>query len=242
MRLTVLGKYGTFPAPGGACSGYLLERDGRYVLLDCGNGVMSRLQGVVPIERLEAIVLSHLHDDHAGDVRILKYAVETKRAFGTMTDRIKLYMPREPKRTAEDLAYAEAFEVSYVDGHTVLEAAGLELRFSPMRHSVETYAISVGDGSRRMVYSADTTRHEGLVRFAAGADLLLCEATIAETGPVPIPHMTAAEAGETAREAGVGRLLLTHLWCDESEERCLRAARTAFERTEFVQEMKTYEI
>ncbi|GGD77269.1 MBL fold metallo-hydrolase [Paenibacillus nasutitermitis] len=242
MKLIVLGKYGTFPAAGGACSGYLIENNGRYLLIDCGNGVLSRLQHICRIEDLEAIVLSHLHDDHAGDLRILKYAVETKLAFGTMRHRVKVYMPSSPERAARDLDYPQAFDISYVNEKTELELAGLHLRFCPMRHSIETYAISLEAGAKKLVYSADTTFHEGLIRFAAGADVLLCEATLAEAGDVPIPHMTALEAGETARLAGVERLLLTHLWCDEDAERCLLTARTVFEQSEEVMELQEYVI
>lgn len=242
MKLTVLGKYGTFPAPGGACSGYLIEHEGRKILLDCGNGVMSRLQEICSINELEAIVISHLHDDHAGDLRILKYAVETKLAFGTMSERIKLYMPASPTEAVRDLDAPQSFDVSYVDEHMVLHMAGMRLSFCPMRHSVETYAVSVESDSGRLVYSADTTYHEGLVQFAAGADLLLCEATIAEAGSVPIPHMTAAQAGLTALQAGCGRLLLTHFWCDEREEHCLEAARAVFPRTEAVAELQEYRL
>ena len=38
MKLTVLGCNGPYPAPGGACSGYLLQEGDTGVLLDCGAG------------------------------------------------------------------------------------------------------------------------------------------------------------------------------------------------------------
>jgi ribonuclease BN (tRNA processing enzyme) len=37
MKLTVLGATGGFPARGTATSGYLLELDGHYILIDCGS-------------------------------------------------------------------------------------------------------------------------------------------------------------------------------------------------------------
>jgi len=46
MKLTVLGCCGPYPAAGGACSGYLLEEDGYRVLIDCGNGVLSRYSSI----------------------------------------------------------------------------------------------------------------------------------------------------------------------------------------------------
>jgi ribonuclease BN (tRNA processing enzyme) len=63
-----------------------------------------------------------------------------------------------------------------------------------------------------------------LVELAAGADVLLCEATWPSRGPggiAPSPgiHLTGREAGEHAAAAGVGRLLLTHIavWHDPDE-------------------------
>jgi ribonuclease Z len=61
------------------------------------------------------------------------------------------------------------------------------------------------DTGRAAVYSADTEPCAALVRLAAGADLLLHEATGEHPG-----HSTPAEAAEVAREAGVARLALIH--------------------------------
>lgn len=48
MKLTVLGCNGPYPAPGGACSGYLLQEGDTGVLLDCGAGVLAQLEKHMP--------------------------------------------------------------------------------------------------------------------------------------------------------------------------------------------------
>ena len=78
MRLTILGNNGPYPAAGGACSSYLLESDSgsTAILVDCGAGALARLEERLPIERLDAVVLSHLHYDHMSDMLPLHYALQ----------------------------------------------------------------------------------------------------------------------------------------------------------------------
>ena len=52
MKLTVLGASGGFPSAGGATSGYLLELDGRYILIDCGSGVLANLFRFIRLEQI----------------------------------------------------------------------------------------------------------------------------------------------------------------------------------------------
>jgi ribonuclease BN (tRNA processing enzyme) len=84
---------------------------------------------------------------------------------------------------------------------------------------------SVGDGE--IVYSADTRPGDEIVDAARGADLLIIEGTL------PRPertghrgHLTPEEAGEHAKEAGVKRVVITHIsdelgddWAREEAER-----------------------
>ena len=52
------------------------------------------------------------------------------------------------------------------------------------------------------------------------------------------PHLTAAEAGELAKKAGVGRLLCTHIWGGGyTDEQILKEARKEFPAAEVVEEM-----
>ena len=75
MQLTILGNSGPYPAPGGACSGYLLSQGDTHVLLDCGLGVLARLQEHISLGALSALVLTHLHFDHVSDAFDLAIAM-----------------------------------------------------------------------------------------------------------------------------------------------------------------------
>jgi ribonuclease Z len=100
---------------------------------------------------------------------------------------------------------------------------------------------------RTLVYSGDTRPHLALLEAARGADLLIHEATFGgdeaeravETG-----HSTAAEAGRVALEAGVRRLVLTHIsprYTRDAPE-LLAEARALFPETMIARDGMTLEV
>src|ERR1700704_2531894 len=75
MRLTILGKSPSWQDAGGACSGYLIEEADTCVVVDCGNGVFSKLRRYRDYTRIDAVVISHLHADHFLDLVPFSYAL-----------------------------------------------------------------------------------------------------------------------------------------------------------------------
>ena len=95
MQLTILGNNGPFPAPNGACSGYLLESDSgdTRVLIDCGPGVLARLMDLGGPAALDAVLLSHLHYDHMSDMLPMQYALQ----FNPRPKPLPVYAPDAPE-------------------------------------------------------------------------------------------------------------------------------------------------
>ena len=233
MRLTVLGKSPSWQDADGACSGYLIEEDGASVLIDCGNGVFSKLRRYRDYTRLDAVLISHLHADHFLDLVPYAYALTyAPRQQPVPVDRWPgTDEPARPRLVAPPGAGATFRQVVGAWGNDdLIEAAfrleedtldsepavgPLRFAFTSVPHFKETYAIGVSSaagGGGRLVFGADSAPNDGLVSFAQGAELLMVEATLPRperTGKRG--HLTPREAGEHGRAAGAKRLVLTHI-------------------------------
>lgn len=243
MKLTVLGNYGPYPKAGGACSGFLLDSGHSKILIDCGSGVVSRLLQFIDIEELSAVVLSHLHSDHASDMLTLSYAVSIKMMKGSQDSPIKVYAPKEPENEYLRIAEREAFDVYSISDELEIDLDGVRISFKQMKHGYENFAICFKKDNRKFVYSGDTMPNDDLIKFAEGADLFLCEAGLLERDEksVRAMHLTAKEAGEIAEKAQVKRLLLTHFLPDTKMDHYMNEASTVYNGImEIAGENKTY--
>ncbi|MFE6067215.1 MBL fold metallo-hydrolase [Streptomyces sp. NPDC056525] len=213
LRITVLGSATPFPRPGNACSGYLVEGGGVRVWVDAGSGTLAELQRHVAVGDVDAVWVSHLHADHSADLLTFSYALlyaglETDLPvplFGPVgiADRLAGFLTNGPERSPVE----KAFSVRELHDGQVARIGGLTLTSRAVEHGLPAFALRVEDeGGHSLVYSGDCEPCPSLIELARDCDLFVCEAD----GETP-GHHSAAQAGRTAAEAGVGRLVLTHV-------------------------------
>ena len=204
MLVRVVGCSPSWPNPGGTHSGYLLEAGSDRLLLDCGPGVLSRLRAEEGWPRIDAIVLTHFHLDHCGDLVAWLWGCLT----GGGPPAPALYIPPGGRPDLDALAsrFDEAFDVHEYDG--AFDVAGFHVTPFRVPHFDEpTWAMRVERDGVVVAYSADTGPSDTLVELARDADLFVCEATLDEPAD---GHLTHEQAGDAARRANAKRLLLTH--------------------------------
>ncbi|WP_128801213.1 MULTISPECIES: MBL fold metallo-hydrolase [unclassified Streptomyces] len=215
MRLTVLGGCGAWPTAVQACSGYLVEYDGFRLLLDPGYATLPRLLRHHTVDAVDAVLVSHGHPDHCADLNPLL------RARGLSEDpppALPVYAP-----------YGALDAVLALDRPGMLAAAYRLHEFDPgerfgigpftvdtrlLPHFVPNAGIRLSTPGGVLAYTGDTGPSAEIPRLAEGADLFLSEATYIHRVPEDDASclLTAELAGRYAQQAGVARLLLTHLW------------------------------
>ncbi|EOD00711.1 MBL fold metallo-hydrolase [Caldisalinibacter kiritimatiensis] len=244
MKLTVLGNNGPYPKAGGACSGYLVESSNTKILLDCGNGILARLQKICNIYDIDAIILSHLHSDHISDIMVLKYAIGINKVRKNLDLSIPLYTATDDQNIINKLNYNEAFKIEPIEDESKIRIKNLDIEFKRMKHPVEAYGIKINDGNKSFVYSGDTSYHDELIEFVKDADFFLCEAGILEKDKTEdSPHLSPKEAGDVAEKANVKRLVLTHFWPEYRLDKIMNEAKETYDGIlELSEEMKTYYI
>ena len=221
MRITVLGKSPSWQDADGACSGYLVEEGGTCLLLDCGNGVFSKLRRYRDYVDVDAVVISHLHADHFLDLVPFAYAltyaprqqpVPVDRWPGTDSPaRPRLYAPRgarrdvppRRRRVGQRGPHRERVRPRRVRAPTRRSTVGT-LRIALPRGAALHDDVRGRDRRRRTAAGASPTaptaaRPRSSCEFADGADLLMIEATLPRPerdGVARAPH---ARRGRRAR-------------------------------------------
>lgn len=249
MNLTVLGKSPAWQDVDGACSGYLVTEGDTHLVVDCGNGVFSKLRHHVDYVDVSAIVISHLHADHYFDLIPFAFAliyaprqqpVAVDRWPGTeFPARPTLYGPPGCKEVFSRITdtfgmpdlLERAFKVIEYDPSSTVEVGPIRLRFQLVPHYIETYAIEIlCSTGKRITYGADCRPNSELVEFAADTDLLIAESTLPRPERTGIRgHLTPEEAGEHARDAGAAKLLLTHISDELDPDWAVAQAKSVFD-------------
>jgi len=238
-ELIFLGAGAIMPDHPGDHTALLIQHGPHRILLDAGPAVMMQLDriGVSP-HQITHIYFSHQHGDHILGSPIflfyhrMRYLMAAQPVLEAWFMLMEVVYPDYLPKVADELAFL-FLEEGKSEPLPVADDISITLARTDHTPNIPAYAarfdFAATDTTPRfsIVYSGDTRPSQGVVDLARGADLLIHEATAAEslgqkTGGV---HSTAREAGRVAAQAGVKALALVHrlagdpeAWRREAEE------------------------
>jgi len=192
-----------------ASGGLWLDLGGTEILLDPGPGTLVQAaKRKLKATKLKAIILSHRHLDHSGDINIMIEAMTE----GGFRQRGVLFAPRDA--LDEDPVVLHYLRPS-LEGIEVLKEGGSyrigDISFhTPLRHRhpVETYGIVFEPPRHTISCLVDTRYFDELCRHYK-SDLLILNVVRLETGG-PFDHLSAPEAGEIIKYLKPKAAILSH--------------------------------
>ena len=209
MKVTFMGTAGArfMVAKQLAASGGLYIEDGKArIALDPGPGaIVQYAKRKVDLTKLDAIVVSHRHLDHCGDVNVMVEAMTE----GGFVHRGRLFCPSD---ALDDdpvvLRYLRNFpqEVVRLQPETTYNVNGVEFSTSPRHvHQVETYGFRFGD---RLGLVTDSAYYDGIAEQHR-AEVMVIHVVLMQCR-AELPHLCLDDAERIIREARPKLAILTH--------------------------------
>jgi ribonuclease BN (tRNA processing enzyme) len=238
VEITVVGSGTVVPRPdrGQSC---VVVRAGEEVLaFDLGAGAVRGMvaAGLDPFAT-ERIFFTHFHPDHTLEAVNLLFAMN----YGTDEPRTRPLHVTGPEPFEDFWSSVLGVWGEWMQGDfairtrelphscdTPIELGGCSLTWAPVAHRPESIAYRMDADGGSFVYTGDTEYSESLVGLANGADTLLVECSFPDDAPVP-GHLTPGGVARIAREASVGRVVLTHLYPPVDDGRLPGAVREGFD-------------
>lgn len=186
MRLTVVGSGDAFGSGGRTNTCFWLETAKGTLTVDFGASALPALKGLnLDLNKIDGIVLSHLHGDHFGglpllllDLQFLNRRERPLTIAGPPGTRGRLEMAMEtffPKSTGTKWRFTWRVEEIAVGVET--DVLGHSLVTTEVIHQsgAPSTALRLSDGEKTFAYSGDTEWTDALVPIASGANLFICE-------------------------------------------------------------------
>jgi ribonuclease BN (tRNA processing enzyme) len=186
MKVTIVGSGDAFGSGGRFNTCFMVETQERTLLMDFGasSPVALKAQGHDP-DRIDAVILSHLHGDHFGGLPFLLLDAQfLSRRSRPLTiagppgsrERIKVLMEVFfPRSTGTNWRFP--WDVVEIAPLLATELIGLTVTTAEVVHpsGAPSTALRICDGRSTIAYSGDTEWTDALIPIADGADLLIIE-------------------------------------------------------------------
>ncbi|MGT2833054.1 MBL fold metallo-hydrolase [Streptococcus halotolerans] len=214
MKLTTLGCWGGYPYKNEGTTSYLLTgHDGFQLLMDAGSRSLNELEKEISPLDLDAVLISHYHPDHVADLGVLRHYRQLYPKHLWEPRVLPIYAHNEDESEFSKLTLSGVSEGIAYDVNGSQSIGPFDITFIKTVHPVVCYAFRVveRETGQILLFTADTGFFEALPGFVEGADLFLADVYLYEGNENHPAHLTTKEAGDIAVQAGVKKLVLTHM-------------------------------
>lgn len=211
MKLTALGVWGGYPTRDAGTTSYLLQsEEGFNLLLDAGSRAVTELEHELSPNDLDAIILSHYHEDHIADLGALR---QYRQLQTVKPEMLPIYGHQENEYEFLKLSLENVSEGIAYDVENGTSVGPFDIQFLKTVHPVICYAMRIVERAtgQVLIYTGDTGYFAELVDFSKEADILLADVYFFKDKAKMPNHLSSVEAGEIAAQANVKKLILTHL-------------------------------
>lgn len=219
------------------------------ILLDCGAGTTGRLQDAGLFDRVDGVLITHLHTDHiAGLLDFLLHTViaQRNRPLAIVTPPgLSSILTALNSVNAFALDPARMFQLNLIEELRPQTVIGpWTIRGVPLDHTVYNlgYHMTLDDTS--VFYTGDTREPSGVRELRA--DVVIHESTYADRysdRAHAFGHSTASQAAHAAVGMRARRLFLTHLTSlPDTDTEVLREVRALFPDSEVAEDLSRYEL
>lgn len=192
-----------------ASGGLWLNLGGTEILVDPGPGsIVQSTKRKLRGDQLSAIILSHRHLDHAGDINVMAEAMTQ----GGFKHRGRIFLPAD---ALKDEPVVFSYLRNYLEGIEILEEGKRytvdRVSFTtPVRHihPVETYGLRFETPEHTFSYITDTRYFEGLIT-SYRSELLIINVVFLEPHPT-VDHLSVLDVKHILRELNPRVAILTH--------------------------------
>lgn len=213
MKLTILGSRGGYPTEDFVCSSYLLEVNGTNILFDMGTGSLSRLLKTIDVEKLDAIIISHLHFDHCSDLLDFQYLIQMQKGDGIPHKQVKVYMPKEPSYLFDVFTGNKDFDVFELYDKMEIKINGINIKFFRTSHPVMTFASRLTFEDKVFVYTGDASyTTNNLFDIVNNADLAVLDCgNLKKYKKEQLAHMTPEQCYNLIENHKIKNAVLSHI-------------------------------
>lgn len=194
-----------------ASGGIWLSLDGTNLFIDPGPGALVKcFSSRPPLDpaKLDAILLSHKHLDHSGDINVMIESMTE----GTFKKKGAVFSPSEALKGNPVILkyvrkYPEKIEILKEKGKYEIGNLSFTTPVKHIHHGAETYGFRIKGKKTTISYISDTKFFPGLIR-AYRADIIIV--SVLRLDPSPLDHLCIQDVKKLIKGIKPKTTILTH--------------------------------